>query len=116
MQEVIDRIFGSLSSQFIEPIGSGLWGIIPGVWLVAFLIALAALVFNIGSPQRGPKIAAVVGLAIFGFVLFGFGSDIVSAITGSTAQLGDAQATQQATNEIASNAEAARDAVVAAGK
>ena len=83
MADVINRIFSSLQDQFVGPLGDNLMQFVGPVWFVAFIIAVLALVFGFGSPQRGLKIGVLAALAIFGFVWFGFGSDIVQAITGN---------------------------------
>ncbi len=109
MGSVINNIFQSVQSQFVDPIGNGLWLIIGPVWAVAFAIALLSLIFGFGSMQRGAKIGIVAGLALFGYVLFGFGGDVVSGITGGAVSVPDAATSDPAANAIAS-AEAARDA------
>ncbi len=111
MSDLINTIFQSIQNQFINPIGSGLWGAIAPVWFVAFAISVLSLIFGFGSMQRGPKIAVVAGLALFGYVMFSFGGDIVTQITAGAVSASTPSA--ETAMSAVEAAEAARDAVSA---
>lgn len=91
MQEVIQEVFGSLQTQFIDPIGNGLWGIVEPVWYVAIGVAVLGLIFGFGGMKRGAYAGMLIGLLVFGYVLFGWGDRIVAGITDPVT----ATATQQ---------------------
>lgn len=85
MADVINQIFASIQTQFIDPIGGNLAGIVGPVWFIALVIAVLSLVFGFGGMQRGMKIGALVGLVLFGYVWFGYGDELIGAITGNAA-------------------------------
>lgn len=83
MADVIDRIFASLQEQLVGPLGDNLLQLIGPIWIIALVVAVLSLVFGLGSPQRGMKIGVLAALVVFGFVWFGYGAEIIEAITGN---------------------------------
>lgn len=112
MADVINQIFGSIQSQFIDPIGSGLWAIIGPVWVVAFVVALLALIFSSG-PRRGAAAGALAFVLVFGWVFFNYGDRVVGAVTGNAQQQALEQPQQQAASDGQASGEGAASSLKA---
>lgn len=99
MQAVINEIFSSLQTQFIDPIGQGMWSLIGPVWVIAMIAAVLGLIFGFFGMKRGAYAGILIGLLVFGFVFFNFGDRIVEGITNNASVAAVSQESAASTSE-----------------
>ena len=97
MADIIDDIFSTLNLGFLEPLARNFNDVIGPVWIVAFFIAVASLIFGFFGKDKGPKLAVIAFLVVFAMVWFGHGVEIMGRLTSGDFSAGmDAPVEQQA--------------------
>lgn len=115
LASVINTMFSNFNQQFLEPIASGLWGIIPNTAVIAVIAAVLGLLVCFSPMQRGQKIGALVAIVVVAFAVPYLPQVISAILGGSTVDLGQAgSAAQSAASSAPAAASPAADPSAAA--